>query len=75
MNNMNLLQKWFDPTINEPTPEYIVDTTNPPIGPPLITIHEGFFWNGETDLSIRTTETWVVYSKKYSEQSRGHKKL
>ena len=58
------IKGWFDPTIYEPTPVYIVDISKPPIFPPSVFYYEGAFAL-ETDFSVRARAAWREYMKEY----------
>ena len=47
--------------------EYLIDISQPPIGPPCIIKRQGWFSFKETKESIEQTKRWNIYIKKYIE--------
>ena len=45
--------------------DYIIDISEPPIGPPCITKRQGLFTFKETKESIEQTKRWEIYIKEY----------
>lgn len=50
--------------------EFIVDTSKPPIPPPLVTIRHSIFGAGETRKSKKLHEEWSYYIEKYGYELR-----